>query len=142
MKEILTEWDDFARTLFPANLKVTGYALRHHAHEILLELMRDMDAPHCAQQQTDKSKGNVSRDYQIESAADIHGTLRHDSGFTLTQVAAEFQALRATVLSLWLPKIRVMTSDIAIDLVRFNDAIDRALAESLVTYSRSVLKIC
>ncbi|MCW2763298.1 MAG: putative two-component sensor histidine kinase, partial [Marmoricola sp.] len=69
-------------------------------------------------------------------AASTHGTLRQGSGFTLIQLTAEYRALRASVLRLWLPQVAQMTKAAAADMVRFNEAIDQALSESVLTYSR------
>jgi signal transduction histidine kinase len=43
--------------------------------------------------------------------------------------------LRASVLRLWLPKVDEFTEAVASDMVRFNETIDQALAESALTYS-------
>ena len=51
------------------------------------------------------------------------------------QLSSEFRALRATVLRLWLPQADAMSDQTVRDMVRFNEAIDQALAESIVTYS-------
>lgn len=72
---------------------------------------------------------------QTDSAASTHGTLRHVSEFSLAQLAAEYRALRATVLRLWLPKVKNFNADVAGDMVRFNETIDQALAESVLTFS-------
>lgn len=134
VEEILREWDKFAATLFPAEQKHTAHLLRDHAREMLLELTRDMETAQSSQQQVQKSKGAASPYHPDDTAASIHGVLRHDDGFTVSQVAAEFRALRASVLRLWLPNITVMSQDVVIEIIRFNEAIDEALADSIVTY--------
>lgn len=133
IEEILGEWDKFAKTLFSSEDKFNAYLLRDHAREVLLELIVDMETNQSPQQQADKSKGAVSPYHPDDSAANVHGVLRHDDGFTALQVAAEFRALRASVLRLWLPKISVMSKEVVIDIVRFNESIDEALADSIVT---------
>lgn len=134
IEEILGEWDKFAKTLFSSEDKFNAYLLRDHAREVLLELIVDMETNQSPQQQADKSKGAVSPYHPDDSAANVHGVLRHDDGFTASQVAAEFRALRASVLRLWLPKISVMSKEVVVDIVRFNESIDEALADSIVTY--------
>lgn len=133
--EILKEWDIFARTLFPEGSKATPEAVRDHARGILIELTQDIETNQTDQEQADKSKGEAGKANSATSAAEAHGTLRYDSGFTLTQLAAEFRALRATVLRLWLASVSTLGEDFAKDMMRFNEAIDQALAESVVTYS-------
>lgn len=60
--------------------------------------------------------------------------LRHDYGLSFASLAAEFRALRASVLRLWLPNIPVVTKQVLLDIVRFNEAIDEALTDSIATY--------
>lgn len=64
-----------------------------------------------------------------------HGTLREVNGFSLVQLTAEFRALRASVLRLWLPSISEFNQEVHEELVRFNEAVDQALAESAATFS-------
>ena len=132
MAEILSEWDAFARSLdTPSNL--SALALRDHARPILEAIAQDMATPETPREQLDKSRGLDPVD--LSSAASTHGTLRHISGFSLMQLTAEYRALRATVLRLWLPKISDFNAAVVGDMVRFNETIDQALAESVLTFS-------
>jgi signal transduction histidine kinase len=137
LEKILFEWDTFAKTLFPASPATPHHILRDHAGEILQEIVVDLDTHQTAEQQTEKSKGQLDEHVNKKSAAAIHGTLRQASGFTLTQLTAEYRALRATVLRLWMPHMQVGTHESATDMMRFNEAMDQALAESVVTYSEN-----
>jgi signal transduction histidine kinase len=130
--EILREWDAFARTLDTPGA-MTELALRDHAKPILEAIALDMSVEETPREQLDKSRGLDPVD--AGSAASTHGTLRHVSGFSLTQLAAEYRALRATVLRLWLPQVKDFDAGVAQDMVRFNETIDQALAESVLTYS-------
>jgi signal transduction histidine kinase len=130
---ILVEWDAFARTLGPAAADMSALALRDHARPILLAIAADIAQPETAREALEKSQGRQPMD--TDSAAGTHGTLRHVSGFSLLQLTAEYRALRATVLRLWLPQVRAFDEDVARDMVRFNETIDQALAESVLTYS-------
>ena len=140
LEEILSEWDSFARTFFPVSAGMSTLALRDHAKQILQELALDIETDQTSEQQSEKSKGLALREPGTDSAASTHGTQRQYSGFTLVQVTAEFRALRATVLRLWLREIAQVTEEISDDMVRFNEAIDQALAESVVTYSEQAAR--
>ena len=129
---ILAEWDSFARSLAPAR-EMSALALRDHARPILQAIAEDMAQPETPREQLDKSKG--LKPVEAGSAAATHGTLRHVSGFSLPELTAEYRALRATVLRLWLPKVEHFSEVVASDMVRFNETIDQALAESVRTYS-------
>jgi signal transduction histidine kinase len=140
LEEILAEWDSFAGTFFPVATAMSTLALRDHAKQILQELALDIETEQTSKQQSEKSKGLAPREPGTDSAASTHGTERQDSGFTLVQVTAEFRALRATVLRLWLQKIAPVTDETTLELVRFNEAIDQALAESVATYSEQAAR--
>jgi signal transduction histidine kinase len=135
MQDILAEWEAFARSIAPAEGKMSNLALRDHARQILSAIALDIETAQNPQEQIDKSQGLAPDAEHGQSAASIHGALRHASDFSLLQLSAEFRALRATVLRLWLPQVSDMTEDAADQMVRFNEAIDQALAESVVTYS-------
>lgn len=138
--EIITEWESFARTQLPAAVGMSDLALRNHAAYILKAIAQDIDSKQSAEQQYQKSKGQAPATEGGESAAAVHGTLRHASGFTLLQLTAEYRALRATVMRLWLPKNGQAMDETTSEIVRFNESIDQALAESVVTYSDRVAR--
>ncbi|MDL2354375.1 MAG: HAMP domain-containing sensor histidine kinase [Pseudomonadota bacterium] len=135
MDVILAEWEAFAGTLEPAAGHMSPLALRDHAKGILHAIALDIQTRQNALEQQQKSQGLADEADGIESAASIHGALRHDSNFSLLQLSAEYRALRATVLRLWLPNVSAMSASTSAEMVRFNEAIDQALAESVVTYS-------
>ena len=134
---ILMEWDAFAMTLFVGDEKARRQLYRDHAREMLLELVADMDTTQSAQQGIDKSKGIVSPYHPDDTAANVHGVIRKTDGLTASGVVAEFRALRASVLRMWLPHISVMSKTTVSDMIRFNEAIDEAVADSIVTYSNA-----
>jgi signal transduction histidine kinase len=135
MDEILSEWASFASTLEPAASQMSELALRDHAKGILDAIALDIRTRQNPDEQLQKSQGLAPDDDAARSAASIHGAMRHDSNFSLIQLSAEFRALRATVLRLWLPQVSAMSATTTDEMVRFNEAIDQALAESVVTYS-------
>ena len=134
---ILDQWDEFAKTLFPPEDKRKHYLLRDHARELLLELIADMTVDQTPQQAVDKSKGVVSPFHADDNAASVHGVSRHDDGFSVSAVVAEFRALRASILRMWLPNMSVMSTAVAMDIIRFNESIDQAIADSLVAYEQA-----
>jgi signal transduction histidine kinase len=135
LEQILGEWVAFASTMEPAADSMSIAALRDHAKGILLAVAADMATRQNAQQQFEKSRGNAPDPGGRESAASTHGALRQASDFTLLQLAAEYRALRATVLRMWLPTVAAISQDTIDDMMRFNEGIDQALTESVITYS-------
>ena len=132
---ILVEWESFARTQQPEGGAMSSEALRDHAKQILRAIVLDMDSAQSPDEQERKSQGLADDEGGVQSAASTHGTLRQLSGFSLVQLNAEFRALRATVLRLWLPTVHEVDAHSTRDMIRFNETIDQAVAESLVTYS-------
>ncbi len=136
---IIADWDAFARTLLPAARTMSSAALRDHSREILLAISSDMERRQTEAQRSAKSMRMESDDTAPESAAATHGELRHLEGFDLLQLVGEFRAMRASVLALWRRSAMDMTGDAAIEeIIRFNEALDQALAESVDSYSARV----
>ncbi|MFC0676729.1 sensor histidine kinase [Lysobacter korlensis] len=100
---------------------------------MLLGIAVDIETAQSDEQQTRKSQG-LGEASAARSAASIHGSLRQSHEFSLIQVSAEFRALRSTVLRLWLPGVDDMSESTVREVVRFNESIDQALAESIVAY--------
>ena len=135
---ILAEWETFAATLLPAATGMTSLALRDHAKQILEAVAKDLSTLQTKEAQSQKSKGNAPRLLGApETAAQTHAVLRARSGFDINQLAAEYRALRASVLRLWMDSCEIHEIDLD-DVVRFNEAIDQAVAESIRFFSAQV----
>lgn len=135
-QDIINEWVSFARTLEPAAEHLSDAELRDHAAGMLRVISQDIETRQSPEQQQVKSRGHASPRDASRSAAVIHGEQRYAQGLSLTQLSAEFRALRATVLRLWLPKVDQLSASTIHEMVRFNEAIDQALAESINSYSK------
>lgn len=138
MQEILAEWDSFAATLLPAAGDMTPRALRDHAQNILLAIVKDLRTAQTRKEQAEKSKGNaVEVAGTPDTAAQTHAVLRARSSFDINQLVAEYRALRASVLRLWMDAHPLEKDGVA-DMIRFNEAIDQAIAESVSHFHLSV----
>lgn len=135
MDEIVAEFVSFARTLEPASLGNSVAELRDHAREVLLAIAADLDAGETPKQKRDKSVSQVSEASGPETAAAAHGAARQSSGFTLPQLTAEYRALRASVLRLWMPTIKTVTKTTAEEMAQFHEGIDQALQESAIKFA-------
>ena len=138
--EILAEWEAFARTLLPSAATMDSLALRDHAKQILQAIARDIVTAQSPREQADKSTDDTSQPVTVQTAAAIHGALRHTSGFDLRQLVAEYRALRASVLRLWEEHTGASQPNAVYQVTRFNEAIDQALAESIANYADGVNK--
>ncbi len=131
MDAILAEWEEFAATMLPAAGGMTTLALRDHAQQILEAVARDLATAQTREVQSEKSKGRAPRVADApETAAQTHAVLRARSGFDINQLVAEYRALRASVLQLWIDASPLDQPGVE-DVIRFNEAIDQAVAESV-----------
>ncbi|MEO6679845.1 MAG: HAMP domain-containing sensor histidine kinase [Pseudomonas sp.] len=135
---IVDEWEHFARALTPDE-NLDRITLRDHARSILLAAARDMNTAQTAQEQAAKSKGDgPEKTPSLDQAAASHGELRHNVGFDLVQMTSEFRHLRACVIRLWVNSLQNPDMAYFQDMIRFNEAIDEALAESTAAYAEQV----
>ncbi len=134
---ILQAWEDFARTVDTPMPEMGSSGLRDHAESILRSVALDMRTAQTPQEQIDKSHGlgAVTAD---ESAAHSHAITRLMAGFTLDQMVSEYRALRSSVLRLWLTNGYSGEGHQIEDMIRFNEAVDQALVESIAAYGQAV----
>jgi signal transduction histidine kinase len=136
---IVDEWEQFAKTITPAAEFLDRVALRDHAKAILLAAARDMAKPQSASEQMAKARGEgPEKTPSLDKAGASHGELRHTVGFDLVQMTSEFRHLRACVIRLWVDSLESPDMAYFQDMIRFNEAIDEALAESTAAYAEQV----
>src|SRR3954471_18775609 len=140
LEEIMIEWEAFATSLLAPGQTMTSLALRDHSKQILQAIALDIEEGQTDLEQAYKSKGYVRIADATRTAAMTHGALRYLAGFDLRQLAAEFRALRASVLRLWLKRGGAGGKAAFFQMTRFNEAIDQALAESIANYSDEVAR--
>lgn len=134
---ILQAFEDFARTIQTPMPELDVAGLRNHAEAMLRTVALDMASSQTARQQFEKSRG-MQAPSLVETAAQAHAVTRLSAGFTLDQVVAEYRALRASVLRLWFAQQMADEPHAIDDMVRFNEAIDQALGESITSYGIAV----
>lgn len=138
MEPILAQWEAFAATLLPAAASMESLGLRDHAEQMLQAVARDLRSSQTREAQREKSLGKAPQLTDApETAAQTHALLRARAGFNINQLAAEYRALRASVLRLWMDDC-VPDPPHLDDVIRFNEAIDQALAESVGFFSAQV----
>ena len=120
METILTRWETFAASSTPAAAHMNSLALRDHAQQILEAVAADLRTPQSRKAQEAKSMGLVPRNISApETAAQTHAFVRARSGFDIRQLAAEYRALRASVLSRWMDDCE-SEAPLLDDIIRFN----------------------
>ena len=138
MEQILVEWEAFAKSLYSKKAEMTSAALRDHAKQILEAIAADLCTEQSEEVQTRKSKGHMDPPADaLEPAAHIHAVMRAKSGMDINEMASEYRALRASVLRLW-GEDKHLDRESLQDMIRFNEAIDQALAESITSFAEHV----
>jgi signal transduction histidine kinase len=136
---ILREWVAFAKSCAPAASLMDDDSLRDHALAMLQTIVADLRRRQSDYEQSEKSKGNSdSTSATADTAAEVHGADRAWSGFTVGQMVSEYRALRASVIRLWIEASGTLSGLDLDDLVRFNEAIDQAIAESIGRYTEDL----
>jgi len=138
MEGILTDWQAFAAAQLPGAAGMKPLQLRNHAEKILQAVAKDIHQPQTEIEQSEKSKGQATPLIDAaETAAQTHAVLRARDGFDIAQMTAEYRALRASVLRRWVNAYEPARTDLQ-DMIRFNEAIDQAIAESVSAFSTQV----
>jgi signal transduction histidine kinase len=138
MGSILAKWESFAATRLPAAASMGSLELRDHAQQILEAVAADLSKPQSQDEQAAKSMGLAPDPVPSrETATQIHAVMRARSGYDIAQLVSEYRALRASVLALWIEAYPPADSHLQ-DVIRFNEAIDQAVAESVEHFSAQV----
>jgi signal transduction histidine kinase len=138
MDAILAEWEAFAAAQLPAAAQMGSAALRDHAEQLLKAVANDIATTQTSNEQSQKSKGRAPRQSgSSNTAAETHALLRAQSGFNISQMVGEYRALRASVLHLRAKTFESSAIDQQ-DMIRFNEAIDQAVAESVAFFSAQI----
>jgi signal transduction histidine kinase len=137
-QEILAAWEAFAREL-PGAERMDVAALRGHAQSMLEFIVLDLETTETDAQRNRKSRGllDAMRDAG-SSAASTHGLGRARRGFGVQSIVAEFRALRASVIDLWVKQQTEAGPAELEEMRRFNEAIDQAIAESLAQHTEEI----
>lgn len=131
MEEILRIWEYDAKDILPVQ-RLSREALRDHVEEILLGIAVELERPPIGY---DRFCDFGPQHPDCEDSARIHGSERHDLGADIVHVAAEFRALRLTVIELWVQYNGPPDKDGTAELIRFDNEIDIALARSIENYA-------
>src|ERR1017187_1755111 len=130
---IVAEWEAFAQEYLPSAAHMDRSALRDHILSLLRFIANDLETSQTERERSEKAKGQGPKEGGAhDSAAETHADLRFTGGFDTVEMMAEFRALRASVIKLWRADwANTETVDILPELLRFNEAIDQVMTESL-----------
>lgn len=129
---ILDAWETYALEIISGHPKPAD--ARDHAKGMLLAIVADMRQGQTTEEQRDKSQG-LGPQEDGESQAELHGAERQTAGFSMPETVSEFRALRASVIRLWNDSGATAIQGDVDGLIRFSEAVDKILAESVVRYA-------
>ena len=122
---ILGAFEAYVLSHVPPGVDLTRAEARDQAGQVLAdiaEVMRHRSLP---------------RD---DAPAQEHGSARHAEGFDVKHVLSEYRMLRATIMRMWLASRPSLGTAGVEDLVRFNEAIDRAVDSSVSQFEAEVMQ--
>ncbi|WP_245815585.1 sensor histidine kinase [Luteimonas chenhongjianii] len=133
MDELLSEWNAISSSYAPSG-SGASLGLGRHAEQILSAIAVDMEtgSSETGQQAREGARGDITE--ARGSAAAVYGAVRHGDDLSVSQLAADYRALRATVLKAWLQTGEPRDAERSPQILRFNDTLDQAFGESLVAY--------
>ncbi|HEX9174389.1 MAG TPA: RsbRD N-terminal domain-containing protein, partial [Telluria sp.] len=134
IEPIVEKWEEFALGAIAPARALDRTALRDHAKEMLLTIAADLDQAQTEQQRSEKAKGR-GRKQAEETAAEAHGIGRLTAGFDVNETISEYRAFRASIVALWTETDETVQATDFADILRFNEAIDQALTESVAAYT-------
>jgi signal transduction histidine kinase len=138
---LVDEWAAYARTISLKDSHLTETQLRNSARDILIRIAADMREPQTAEQQQAKSRGDEHDPASgFDRVAREHADDRLAQGYGINDVVAEYRALRASVLRQW-HQTSPDAAPAAREMIRFNEAIDHMLAESVRQYAQRTERI-
>lgn len=132
MEKLLENWEEAALQIAPELKDKDTSALRDHAREMLEFVAKDIRKPQTTHEQGRKAIGKADAP---AIAAGRHGHGRMELGLSLHQVIQELRALRSGVTRLWGEEQQGLTTKDIDELVRFNEAIDQLITNSIQSYS-------
>jgi signal transduction histidine kinase len=137
---IVKEWEAFAHEHVPSAAHMDRSALRDHIKGLLRFIADDLETPETERERSEKAKGQGPKaGGALDSAAETHAALRFTGGFDTIEMISEFRALRASVIKLWRSEwANADAADILPDVLRFNEAIDQVMTESLARFTDKV----
>lgn len=137
---IIAEWQAFAQTYLPSAEHLDRVALRDHIIGLLRFIACDLETSETERERSEKSKGQGPKGGgERDVAAATHADLRFEAGFETIEMISEFRALRASVIKLWRAEWTKI-DNVLPDLLRFNEAIDQVLTESLLRFAEKFNK--
>ncbi len=132
-ERLLEDWEEAALEIAPQLKGEDSPSLRDHAQSMLEFISQDLVTPQTRGESARKALGKGEA--PASGFDGEHGTHRFKQGLSMLQMVQELRALRARVTSAWRKEQRSFSEKDIDELIRFNEAIDQLVADSLSGYS-------
>ncbi len=130
MEQLLGDWEEAALEIAPELQDEDSSARRDHARSMLEFISQDLVTAQTRDESVREALGKVKA-----PASGAQAMVRIEQDLTIFQVVQEFRALRSRVSSAWGDAQQVLTAKDIDELVRFNEAIDQLIANSVSSFS-------
>lgn len=131
---IIKEWGVFAETQKHTTREYLTDSDLYSRREILEEIVKDLSTAQSLTEQKIKSQG-LAQSPILPKPAELAASYCINLGIGIGDMIAQYRALRAHILQLWLFKNNITISKSQInELIRFNEAIDEAIAGTVMRY--------
>lgn len=131
--QLTTQWEAVAARLQPAGAALGVDALRDDVPNLLQAIASDLERERSSEAEAAAAGALTDEARLVSEYAIRHVATRLGQGFSLEGVVAEYTAMRTTVQRRWQAVHGARDDDIT-DLIRFNEAIDRVLSDSIAWY--------
>lgn len=146
LEPIAADWHNYASTCLlpatdlPPSAETTTGGLLDEVTDTLTAIAKDIGGSQTLDEQTANGKSQQSRG-PLDRIAASDVCPRIESRFDLTRVVSEYRALRAIILRLWADSRPEGLSEETMAVIRFDEAIDRTVAEIVPAYLRRESRI-
>ena len=136
LDSLTVEWEQYASTL-PAARGLDEEALRDSSRELLAAIAAEVASVTNPQPDERPDIQRLGSAPEVTACAHRHAVARLAQGFTLDQMASEYQALRSNVMRRWTREDPLRPTSVE-EVVRFNAALDQGWVEAMVWYGQRV----
>ena len=135
LEPILEQWEGFAATI-SRNKDLNSPPLRTQVEKLLRAIASDLITAQTKDEHISKLHGSALEQHD-EITADSDAITPLMIGSTIDQIVSQYRVLRMSVLMKWLQRIKSGTDFEVEDMMRFNESVDQAVAQSIACYSHA-----
>ena len=133
MEQLLTDWEEAALNIAPELHDQNSVVLRDHAREMLEFITEDLSSSLASEKSTHVVYGDNKA--HVSGEGGMHGSERFGQGLSMLQMIQELRELRTRVAKAWGEKQQGLGAKDINELMRFVDAIEELIANSVSGYS-------